>query len=62
MANNENREFYVDGHFKARNFEATVGTRAGKQVYAFVLVDCEVDDPDRFAFNDGTWWKIEQPD
>ncbi|MCD1591830.1 hypothetical protein K7H13_13835 [Qipengyuania citrea] len=62
MSATKKPEFYVDGHFKARNFEATVGTRGGKSVYAFVLVECEVDDPDRFAYSNGSWWKIEQPD
>jgi hypothetical protein len=62
MSATKKPEFYVDEHFKARTFEATIGTRAGKEVFAFVLVQCEVDDPDRFAFNNGSWWKIEQPD
>ncbi|MBA4228690.1 MAG: hypothetical protein C0456_18965 [Hyphomonas sp.] len=57
----EDKLFVIDQHFQARIFEAQIGTRQGKQVVAFVLVECEVDDPQRFAFNGGTWWKIEQP-
>jgi len=59
---NKGREFYVDGHFKARHFEATTGTRNGEYVYAFVLTKCGVEDPDRFAYANGSWWKIEQPE
>ncbi|MEC3910090.1 hypothetical protein U5A82_06250 [Sphingobium sp. CR2-8] len=30
-----------------------------KPVRAVFLIECEVDDPNRFGFLNGTWWKLE---
>jgi hypothetical protein len=50
---------YLDSNYKPSGWVATQAVAHGK--LAVTLIECEVNDPARFCFLNGSWFKIEQP-
>ncbi len=54
---------YVEQHGARADWVKTqiVETQSGETKRAVVLVECSVNNPNRFVFLNGAWWKLEEP-
>jgi len=54
---------YLERRAQLRGFvETQLVERSGSAQRAVLIVECSVDDPERFGYFNGAWYKLEQTD